>query len=88
MPANTGFVTAVANLATATSADHETVATFTRAIKTLTDQLKAKDIWAKSQEAEVRRLLDTQGNARPAAAPGLTNTFVRKSYKTNNENYC
>jgi hypothetical protein len=86
MPANTGFVTAMASLATATSADRETVATLTRAIATLTDQLKAKDIWAKSQEAEVRRLLGTHGNARPAAVPGPTNTYVRKSYKTNNEN--
>jgi hypothetical protein len=88
MPSNTGVVTAMANLATATSADRETVATMTRAISTLTDQLKAKYIWAKSQEAEVRRLLGTQGNARPAAAPGPTKTYVRKSYKTNNENYC
>jgi hypothetical protein len=88
MPANTIFVTAVANLATATSADSETVETLTRAIATMNDQLKAKDIWAKSQEAEVRRLLGTRGNARPAAAPGPSNTYVRKSYKTNNENYC
>jgi hypothetical protein len=47
-------------LATATSADRETVATLTRSIATLTDQLKAKDTWAKSQEAEVRRLLGGQ----------------------------
>jgi hypothetical protein len=78
----------MANLPTATSADRETVATLTRAIATLTDKLKAKDIWAKSQEAEIRRVLGTQGNARPAAAPGPTNTYVRKSYTTNNENYC
>jgi hypothetical protein len=45
------FVTAMANLATATSADRETFATLTRAIATLTYQLKAKDIWVKSQEA-------------------------------------
>jgi hypothetical protein len=32
MPANNGFVTAMANLATATSADRETVATLTRSI--------------------------------------------------------
>jgi hypothetical protein len=88
MPANTGFVTAMANLATATSADRETVATLNIEIETLTDQLKAKDIWANSQEAEVRCLLGTQRNARTAAAPGPTNTYVRKSYKTNNENYC
>jgi hypothetical protein len=36
MPANNGFVTDVANLATATSADSETVATLTREIATLT----------------------------------------------------
>jgi hypothetical protein len=87
-PADSRFVTAMTNLATATSADRETVATLTRGIATLTDQLKSKDIWAKSQEAEVRRLLGTQGNARPDAAPGPTNTYMRKSYKTNNENYC
>jgi hypothetical protein len=88
MPGNTGFVTAMANIATATSADRETVATLTRAISTLTDQFKAKDIWAKSQEAEVRCLLGTHGNARPPAEPGPTNTYVRKSYKTKNDNYC
>jgi hypothetical protein len=47
MPANTRFVTAMANLATATSADREIVATLTRAIATQNDQSKAKDIWAK-----------------------------------------
>jgi hypothetical protein len=60
---------AMANLATATSADRETVATLTRAITTLTDQLKAKDTWAKSQEAEVRRLLGVQGH--PQGHPQL-----------------
>jgi hypothetical protein len=57
-------------------------------IETLTDQLKSKDIWAKSQEAEVRHLLGTHGSTRPPVAPGPTNTYMRKSYKTNNENYC
>jgi hypothetical protein len=38
----------MANLTTDTSADRETVATLTKAIATLTEQLKAKDIWAKS----------------------------------------
>jgi hypothetical protein len=87
-PADTEFVTAMANLATATSADRETVATLTREITTLTDQLKAKYIWAKSQEAEVRRLLGVQGNTRPTTAAGTTTTYVRKSYNTNNDNYC
>jgi hypothetical protein len=45
MPADAGFTTAMANLATATSADREKAATLTRAIATLTDQLKAKDTW-------------------------------------------
>jgi hypothetical protein len=48
-------------------------------IATLTDQLKAKDIWAKSQEAEVRRLLGVQGNTSPAAAADNPTTYVRKS---------
>jgi hypothetical protein len=60
----------------------------TRAIATLTDQLKTKDIWEKSQEAEVRRLLGVQGNTRPSAASGTPTTCVRKSYKTNNDKYC
>jgi hypothetical protein len=87
-PADTEFFTAVANLATATSADRETVATLTRSIATLTDHLKAKDIWAKSQEAEVRRLLGVQGNTRPAATAGTPTIYVKKSYKTKNDNYC
>jgi hypothetical protein len=78
----------MANLATATSADRETVATLTREITTLTDQLKDKDIWAKSQEAEVRRLLGVQGNTSPAAAASTPTTYVRKSYRTYNDNYC
>jgi hypothetical protein len=78
----------MANLATDKSADRETVAILTREIATLTEQLKAKDIWAKSQEAEVRRLLGVQGNTRLAAAAGTAKTYVRKSYNTNNDNYC
>jgi hypothetical protein len=88
VPADTEFVTAMANLTTATSADREIVATLTRAIATLTYQLKAKDIWAKSQEAEVRRLLGVKGHTRPAAATSTPTTYVRKSYRTNNDTYC
>jgi hypothetical protein len=77
----------MANLATATSADRETAATLTKAIATLTDQLKAKEIWAKSQEAELKRLLGAQGNATPIVSTGQSNAYVRKSYKTKNDNY-
>jgi hypothetical protein len=78
----------MANLATATSDDRETFAILTKAIATLTEQLKAKNIWAKYQEAELKRLLGAQGNAPPAAAAGPTNAYVRKSYTTKNDNYC
>jgi hypothetical protein len=88
VPADAEFVTAMANLATATSADLEIVATLTRSIATLTDQLKTKDIWAKSQEAEVRILLGVQGHTRPAAATSTPTTYVRNSYRTNNDKYC
>jgi hypothetical protein len=88
LPANRGFVTAMANLTTATSADLETVETLTKAIATLTEQLKAKDIWAKSQEVELKRMLGAHGNATPIASAGPTNAYVRKSYKTKNDNYC
>jgi hypothetical protein len=47
----------MANFTTATSDDCETVANLTKSIATLTDRLKAKDIWAKSQEAELKHLL-------------------------------
>jgi hypothetical protein len=88
LPAGSGFVTAMANLATATSADRETLATLTKAITTLTDQLKAKYIWANSQEAELKRVLSAQGNATPIVSTGTSNAYVRKSYKTKNDNYC
>jgi hypothetical protein len=89
LPANSGFVTAMANLATATSADREAVATLTKAIATITEKMKSKDIWAKSQEAELKRLLGAQGISTPitAAVTGPTNAYVRKSYKTKNDNY-
>jgi hypothetical protein len=41
----------MSNMATATSVDHETIATLIEAIATFTDQLAAKDIWDKSKEA-------------------------------------
>jgi hypothetical protein len=51
--------------ATATSLDRETVATLTKAITILTEQLKAKDIWAKSQEAELKRFMGGHVSAAP-----------------------
>jgi hypothetical protein len=44
LPADGGFVTAMANLATATSADRETFATLTNTFSTLMDQLAAKEV--------------------------------------------
>jgi hypothetical protein len=76
------------NLATDTSDDRETVSTLTKAIATLTDHLEAKDIWVKSQEAELKRLLGAQGNATPIVSTGPSKAYVRKSYKTKNYNYC
>jgi hypothetical protein len=60
----------------------------TKAIETLTEKLKTKDIWAKSQEAELKCVLGAQGIATPIAAAGPTNAYVRKSYKNKNDNYC
>jgi hypothetical protein len=88
LPADIVFFTSMANLATTTSSDRETVATLTKAIATLTDQLKAKDIWAKSQEAEIKHLLGTQTNTTPVAPTVQITAYVRKSYKTKNDNYC
>jgi hypothetical protein len=49
--------------------------------------LKAKYIWVKSQAAELKRLLGAKYNAPPIASAGPTNAYVRKLYKTKNENY-
>jgi hypothetical protein len=78
----------MANLATATSADRETVATFTKAIETLTEQLKAKEMWAKSQEAELKCLLGGHTSAAPSVPTTPGAAFVRKSYKSKHDNYC
>jgi hypothetical protein len=74
----------MANLATATatSADREKVATLTKAIATLTEQLKAKYIWAKSQEAELKLLLGGRSTSAPIVPTTPGATYVKKSYKT------
>jgi hypothetical protein len=82
IPADSGFVTAMANLATAISADRLTVATLTKAIAILTDKLKAKYIWAKSQEAELKPLLGGHISAAPIVPTTPGSAYVRKSYKT------
>jgi hypothetical protein len=78
----------MAKLSTATSADRETVAILTKAIETLTEQLKAHHIWAKSQEAELKCLPGGRATTAPiiTAAPGAA--YARKSYKTKKDNYC
>jgi hypothetical protein len=88
LPADSGFVTAMANLATATSADREAVVTLTKEIATLTEQLKAKDIWAKSQETELKRLLGAQANATPIVPNMPSASYVRTSDKNKNDKYC
>jgi hypothetical protein len=88
LPADGAFVTAMANLATATFSNRETVATFAKAIATLTEQLKAKDIWDKSQEAELERFLGGHATAAPIVPTTPGATYVRKYYKTKNGNYC
>jgi hypothetical protein len=88
LPADGGFVTAMANLATATSADRETVAALTKSIETLTEQLKAQHISAKSQEAELKRLMGRCVTTAPIVPNTPGATYVRKSYKAKNDNYC
>jgi hypothetical protein len=78
----------MSNLATATSADREKVATLTKENASLINKLKAKEIWSKSQEAELKCLLGEQGNATPIVSTGQSNAYMRKSYKTKNDSYC
>jgi endonuclease V-like protein UPF0215 family len=54
IPVDGGFATTIANLVIATSTDRETIVVLIKTIATLTDQLAAKDIWGKSQEAEIK----------------------------------
>jgi hypothetical protein len=88
LPADGGSVTAMANLATSTSADRETVATLTKEITTLTKKLKAKYIWANSQEAEIKLLMGGCATTAPIVPTTPGATYVRKSDKTKNDNYC
>jgi hypothetical protein len=78
----------MANLATATSSDRETVATLTKEISTLIEQLKAKHIWAKSQEDELKCFLGGHVSAVPIAPTKSSASYLRKSYKTKNYNSC
>jgi hypothetical protein len=86
LPDNGGFVTVTDSLATATSTDSETITTLTKATSTLTDQLAAKDIWAKSKEAKLKRLLGGRAPAVDAVAARPAAAYVSKSYKTKNDN--
>jgi hypothetical protein len=54
----------------------------TKSIATLTEQLKEKYIWAKSQEAELKRLLGAQANATPIVPTTPSASYERKTYKT------
>jgi hypothetical protein len=80
LPADEGFVTAMDNLVTIIYADPETVATLNKEIATLTEQPKAKDIWAKSQEAELNRLLGGRTTTAPTVPTTPGATYARKSY--------
>jgi hypothetical protein len=88
LPDDGGFVTAIVNLDTVASSYCETVGTLTKAIATLTEQLKAKDIWAKSQEAELKRFLGGHATAARIVPTTTGATYLRKSYKIKNDNYC
>jgi hypothetical protein len=87
IPADGRFVTAMANLATDTSADRETVATFTKAIATITEKLKAKDMLSKYQEAAIKLLLGGHVTAAPTVHTTPGATHVSKSYKTKNDSH-
>jgi hypothetical protein len=86
LPSGGGFVTAMANLATTTSADCETVAAITKTSATLTDQLATREVWAKSKEAEIKRLDYGRAVIGAAAAATPAAAYVFKSYKANNDN--
>jgi hypothetical protein len=78
LPADGSFVSAMANLATATSADSETDAVLTKTISTVTNQLAAKDIWGKAEEAEIKLLVSGRAINTPAPAAA----YIRKSIST------
>jgi hypothetical protein len=88
LPADEGYVTAMDNLATATSADRETAESLTKAITNLTEQLQTKDMWAKSQEAELKRMMGGRVTTASIVTVVSGLAYVRKSYKTKNDIYC
>jgi hypothetical protein len=88
LPVGGGFVTAMFNVATTTSADRENVATLTKAIVTLMDRLVSKYVLVTSKELELKRLLGGHAPTVVAITYGPTDAYVIKSYKTKNDNYC
>jgi hypothetical protein len=69
----------MANLATVTSADRQKVATLTKAIASLTDQLAEKDMWAKSKESEIKCLLGGRAPNAPIVTAAPAGAYVRNS---------
>jgi uncharacterized membrane protein YfcA len=78
LPADGVVVTAISNLATATSADRETVAVLTNIIATLTDQLAATYIWGKAKEAEIKCLVSGCATTGAGASAATAAAYVRK----------
>jgi hypothetical protein len=64
----------MANLSTATSAERETVADLTKTIAALSEQLAAKDVFAKAKYAEIKCLAQLRAPAVviATAAPAAT----------------
>jgi hypothetical protein len=79
LPDDGGFVTVMDNLATATSADRHTFSSLTKAIATLIDQLAAKCMWAKSKEAEIKRLRGGRAPNMAVAAAGPAGVYIRNN---------
>jgi hypothetical protein len=68
-----GTASALANLATAISMDHQTVACLTNTIEALTIQLAEFDAWNKSRDKEFNRLIGNKAETPNVAVTGHNN---------------
>jgi hypothetical protein len=88
LPPDGALATVMANLATITSDDCETVAALTKTIAALSEQVAAKDMWTKATYAAIKHLNQRGAPAEELSMAAPAATYVQKSYKTNNDNYC
>jgi hypothetical protein len=79
-----GTATALANFATSTTAEHQTLTCLTKTIESMMAQLAERDAWRTTRDKEYKRLLGNKSGTPNASG---TRHKTKKPYKTKNDNY-